>query len=270
MSTSILHFHGELAALAQSSRVIRARRPGASDDAAFPSARVIAATSAVASVEYTVTRRASLKDVAESLNVPHSEIYRVTVDGQAAILDRILKPGQSVDLHPGRAPVDVTCPYPPRPALPEPRFLAGANVGRLATYLRVLGFDTAYDRHILDHDAASRAAAEGRVLLTRDRGALRRKIVSWGRLVRANDPLEQTRDVVRFFGLSRLARPFTLCARCNLALESVPKADVLNLLEPKTRLYYHDFSRCPACQRVYWAGSHHGHMAGLVDKIVAG
>lgn len=222
----------------------------------------------MASVEYPVTRRASLKDVAECLSVPHTEIYRVTVDGQAATLDHILEPGQRVDLHPGRAPVDVTRPHPPRPALPEVRFLADANVGRLATYLRVLGFDTVYDRHIGDDEAASRAAAENRVLLTRDRGVLRRKAVAWGRLVRANSPLEQARDVARFFGLSPLARPFTLCARCNLALESVPKADVLHLLEPKTRLYYHDFSRCPSCHRVYWAGSHHGHMAGLVEKIM--
>jgi len=129
MNTAILHFQGELAPLArgQAARGVHARR-------------------------------ASIKDWAESLGVPHTEIYALTVDGQAATTDRVLFPGERVELLPGAPPVDPRQEHPPRPALPSVRFLADANVGRLATYLRLLGFDTAYDRDIPDARAAESAA----------------------------------------------------------------------------------------------------------------
>lgn len=239
MHTAILHFHGELAPLAKAC-----------------SARVDA------------SRRASLKDWAESLGVPHTEIYAAAVEGQGAGLGHVLTPGQRADLWPGEPPVDTRRERPPRPALASLRFLADANVGRLATYLRLLGFDTAYARHLDDDQAAAQAVREGRVLLTRDRGLLRRSVVAWGRLVRANDPVEQARDTARFFGLAALARPFTRCLRCNALPEGVDKVRVLNRLEPRTRLYYEDFARCPGCGRVYWAGSHHGRMVALVRRIL--
>ncbi|MBI4804992.1 MAG: hypothetical protein HY795_07130 [Desulfovibrio sp.] len=238
MSTAILHFHGELAPLTGGERL-----------------------------DYRVTRRASLKDVLEAVGVPHTEVYFLTVDGQPVHFRHILVPGDEVSVHPGEPPVNVTCDHPLRSALPSPHFIADANVGRLSTYLRLMGLDVAYNRCLSDDDVALTAAREGRVVLTRDHGLLRRKTVEWGRLVRANDPIEQTRDIVRFFGLAPLAAPFSRCVRCNRALASVPKSAVLHVLQPKTKLYYEAFSQCPSCGRVYWAGSHHDRMREMLRKL---
>lgn len=239
MSTAFLHFKGELAALAKA-----AERP------------------------YAVTRRASIKDVVESLGVPHTEIYGLHADGQPVDFAHILEPGQRIDILPGEPPVDVTAPHPLRGALPGPKFVADVNAGRLATYLRLLGIDTVYRNDMTDAEVAGLSCGEQRIVLTRDRGVLRRKIIEWGRLVTANDPVEQARDVVRFFGLAGAATPFTLCVRCNVPLKPVSKAGVLHLLEPRTRKYYEDFHRCPSCGRVYWAGSHHGKMADMARRLM--
>ena len=86
--------------------------------------------------------------------------------------------------------------------------------------------------------------------------------------MRDDDPVLQARDVARFFGLAALARPFTRCVRCNALPEGVEKAQVYERLEPLTRLHYEDFRRCPGCGRIYWAGSHHGHMAAMARRIL--
>jgi uncharacterized protein with PIN domain len=241
MNTATLHFHGELAPLAGRG-----------------------------CIDFPTTRRASAKDAAESLGVPHTEIYGLAVDGQPAHFSHIPAPGELIDIRPAAPPVDVTAPHLERPILPRASFIADANVGRLATYLRLMGFDTLYDRNYQDADVARLSASLGRILLTRDRGVLKRKVVAWGRLVRAHDPVEQARDVVRFFGLAGLAQAFRRCLRCNTLLESAPKADVLHLLEPRTKKYYEEFARCPGCGKVYWAGSHHGKIEEMFGRIRGG
>lgn len=241
MSTAIpvlFHFHGELAQLA----------------AAFEAA-------------YVLTRRASVKDAVEALGVPHTEVFALFVDGLPVGFAHLLQPGQRVEVLPAPEPLDVTRPQPLRPALRELRFLADANVGRLATSLPMLGFDVAYDRLMDDPQVAELAEREQRVVLSRDHGLLKRKAVVWGRLIRDNDPALQLREVLRHFGLAPPYRTFSRCLRCNQPLAAVDKAEVLHLLQPKTRLYYQDFQQCRSCGRVYWAGSHHGKMEKMVATL---
>lgn len=260
MSTSepvLFHFHGELAELA-------------------PAAEVI----------YALTRRASLKDAVEALGVPHTEVYALFVDCLPAGFDHLLTPGTHVEVLPAPEPVDVTRAQPLRTALceapppsqpadaptqtlqtPSIRFAADANVGKLATWLRLLGFDTFYDSAVEDAELAEMAAREHRVILSRDHGLLKRKAVIWGRLIRDNDPAAQLRGVMRHFGLTPPYRTFSRCLRCNEALTPVEKAEVLYLLQPKTKRYYRDFQHCASCQRIYWAGSHHGKMEEMVKAM---
>jgi uncharacterized protein with PIN domain len=210
---------------------------------------------------FDASRRASIKDVVESLGVPHTEVYTLTVDGRAVDFGHILEPGQEVRVGPACPPVDVTAPTLLRPpALPELRFAVDENVAKLAALLRTLGFDAAYDRSYGDGRLARLAAEEGRVVLSRDRALLKRGEIVWGRLVRAARPMDQLLEVLDLFGVRRAPAPFGRCLRCNLALRAVDKAAVLHRLEPKTRLYYHDFRICPGCGRIFWQGSHHEHM----------
>lgn len=218
-------------------------------------------------LEFDASRRASVKDVVESLGVPHTEVYALSVDGHAVDFGHILEPGQEVRVGPARPPVDVASPTLLRPhALEALRFAVDENVAKLAALLRTLGFDAAYDRSFGDGRIARLAAEEGRVVLSRDRALLKRGEIVWGRLVRAAKPMDQLLEVLDLFGARQAPSPFGRCLRCNVALQSVDKQAVLHRLEPKTRLYYDVFHLCPRCGRVFWQGSHHEHMRqALVD-----
>ena len=170
-----------------------------------------------------------------------------------------------MEFHPPRPPLDPTRESLLRRPLARLAFLADVNVGRLASLLRLLGQDCALAaRDADDAEVAGQAALEGRVLLTRDRRLLRRRIVEHGRLIRANEPREQLLEVVGLYGLGPPFALFCRCLRCNEPLAPVAKAEVLPLLEPRTRLYYEDFYRCGGCGRVYWRGSHHEGMRRML------
>lgn len=218
---------------------------------------------------YPVTRRASTKDVLEALGAPHTEVWGLSERGRPSGFERPVEPGDRLDAFAARVPVDVTAPHPLRPTpLPALRFLVDANVNRLGRLLRLLGLDAASDRTLDDAGLAERAVRESRVLLTRDRGLCRRKNVGWARLLRANHPHGQLREVLWFFGLKPPFAVFTRCLDCNEVLAPVDKARVLHRLEPKTRLYYHEFRLCPCCGKVFWAGSHHRAMLGSLADLV--
>jgi len=206
-----------------------------------------------------VTRRASIKDVIEALGPPHACVGGILANGLRVDFSHRLQPGDVVAVHPLERPRRVLEPTFLRPEpLAALRFIADANVGKLARKLRLLGLDTAYDRELDDATVAAIAANEGRVVLSKDRGLLKRSKVVYAHLVRSEDPQEQVREVLRAFGLRPpYAGAFTRCARCNAVLAPVAKEAVLHRLEPKTKKYFHEFKRCPGCDAVYWSGSHH-------------
>ena len=212
-------------------------------------------------VERTTLGKVSIKNVIESLGVPHTEVGQILANGQAVGFDYIPEGRVQIEVRSVVPPLEIT-----RPSLlrPEPfdglRFVVDENVGKLALLLRILGIDTAYapgwtDRHIVD-----RAQQERRVVLSKDVELLKCRQIRFGRLVRRVLPDGQLAEIVHFFGIRAPFRLFSRCLRCNRLLTPVAKADIMDLLEPKTKKYYQDFKRCPDCRRVYWRGSHHGHM----------
>ena len=218
---------------------------------------------------YHFDRRASIKDVIESLGVPHTEVDLILVNGHSVDFGHIVRDGDRVSVYPVFEGLEIGPVQRLRPApLREPRFVCDANLGRLAGYLRLLGFDTLYRNDFADAEVAETSAREHRILLTRDRRLLRRRIITHGYFVRAEDPREQAREVVHRFDLSGRARPFTRCVRCNGLLEWVDKEKILDQLEPKTRKYYDHFKRCRACGRIYWQGSHHRRANALVCHLL--
>jgi hypothetical protein len=130
-------------------------------------------------------------------------------------------------------------------------------LGRLARWLRLLGYDTLYDRRWDDAELARVAAREQRVLLTRDHALLRRRIVRRGLLVDEDDPDRQLRFVVAELGLTRdPKRLFTRCLHCNTPVEPVAADDVRGEVPPYVLRHCDRFARCPGCGRVYWNGTH--------------
>ncbi|MHB1349516.1 MAG: Mut7-C RNAse domain-containing protein [Desulfobulbaceae bacterium] len=212
-----------------------------------------------------VTRSASIKDVLESFGLPHTEIGEILYDGRPVDFTRPVTDGLNVEVHPVRPPWDVLSAGLLRPApLPAIRFLADANVGRLARYLRLAGFDTLYDWRWDDDRIVAEIVRENRIVLSRDLGLLKRKQIEFGRCVRAVKPVEQLREIIGLLGLRGELRPFTRCLECNTVLQPVARQEIEHRLEPLTRKYYNDFSRCPGCERIYWPGSHREKMELLL------
>ena len=200
--------------------------------------------------------RQSVKHLAESLGAPHAEIGRIRVNGRDEALGRITQDGDRVEVH----PIENGCPI-------EPRFVLDCHLGRLTAHLRMLGFDCLYQNSYDDSELAGIAGREGRILLTRDRRLLMRKIVTHGYCLRSLDSLEQVKEVIQRFELTDKARPFHRCLRCNHPLEPVEKDAILGRLEPLTRQYFDEFHMCPACEQIYWKGSHYERMQSLITKI---
>jgi uncharacterized protein with PIN domain len=226
--------------------------------------------------------RQSLKHLIESLGVPHTEVGQVTVNGQARGLESVPHNGDRIEVRPA-AP---GCPL-------EPRFLLDSHLGRLAAYLRMLGFDCLYNNdygcvvgnhygcvvgnhygcvvgnHYHDDGIAVILAEDPRILLTRDRRLLMRKVVQYGYCLRSLEPPEQLVEVVRRFDLAGKIAPLHRCLRCNHPLQPVSKETVLDRLEPLTKIHFDEFSLCPACDQVYWKGSHVERMGRLIESVNA-
>ena len=201
--------------------------------------------------------RQSIKHLAESLGVPHPEIGAVQVNGQERTLNTITQDADRVEVH----PIPDGCPV-------APRFVLDNHLGRLTAYLRMLGFDCRYQNNYEDEELAETAQREERILLSRDRRLLMRKAVTYGYCLRSLDSLEQLREVIRRFQLTKRIRPFHRCLRCNHPLESVAKEAVLDRLEPLTKIYFDEFQICPSCKQIYWKGSHYEKMQSVIEQLM--
>ena len=145
------------------------------------------------------------------------------------------------------------------------RFAADAMLGRLATWLRLLGYDTFYEPHIDDQVLVERAQAEGRIILTRDVQLTKRRGVRT-LLVESDNVWEQLRQVVQTFSLAR--RPEgSRCPRCNLALVPLDKEKAAGRVPEYVWQTQETFHECPACRRVFWRGTHIAHMEARLSEV---
>lgn len=210
----------------------------------------------------------SVKDVIEAIGVPHTEVDLIVVDGVSVGFPHRLRGGERVAVYPvfellDIAPLNRLRPQPLR----EPRFILDVHLGRLARYLRLLGFDAAYSSEGADETLAARSAAEHRIVLTRDIGLLKRAEVTHGYWLRNTDPQHQVAEVVDALDLRGRFAPFSRCMRCNAKLETVPASRVRSELPAGIRERYERVSRCRDCGRLYWAGSHYDRLTRLVASL---
>jgi uncharacterized protein with PIN domain/sulfur carrier protein ThiS len=211
----------------------------------------------------------SVKDAIEAIGVPHTEVELVVVNGESVGWDHHLRDGDRVSVYPVFESIDVSAAVRLRPApLREVRFVADVHLGKLARLLRMLGFDTVYQRDYSDEDIVGISVAERRIVLTRDRGILKTRAVTHGYWVRSSVPEEQLREVIARFDLASRARPFDRCMMCNGALVRVEKREVLGRLPRKTAMFYEEFFRCEVCGKVYWKGSHYERMKNAMRKVL--
>jgi uncharacterized protein len=210
----------------------------------------------------------SIKDMIESLGVPHTEVALIRVNDQSVDFNYRMRHGDVVEVFPPSALGDAT-PHPNvHPALPDViRFVADVHLGRLVAHLRMLGFDTLYPEDYRDEELARISSEEERILLTRDVGLLKRGIVRYGYFVQQIDPWEQVVEVIQRFDLLNVVTPFSRCTVCNGVLQYVSKESVQDELLSKTLEYYDVFYRCVSCRKVYWKGSHYANIERKLNEL---
>ena len=219
--------------------------------------------------EVAIKGHETVKHMIESFGIPHTEVDLILVNENSVPFDQNLSSNDFVQVHPnhdwkvGQGVIALK----PNPA-EEIRFVLDCHLGKLATYMRLLGFDSLYQKDYSDLELANISAKEDRILLTRDRGLLMRSIVVRGCYIRKKSPKLQLIEVISRLGIAKEANPFSRCARCNGVLVSVSKDEVLDRLESKTKLYYNNFQQCAECGQIYWKGSHFNKLEKLVSDVL--
>jgi len=217
-------------------------------------------------LERILTEKMSVKDVIESCGVPHPEVDLILVNGQPVDFGHTVEGDANIEAFPvGHQ--NTQCKEQHLQTHFDKRFVVDGHLGRLARNLRLLGFDAAYDPQAHDRQLLDRMKSENRALLTRDRRLLMHAIVRNGYCPRSQNPDEQTIEVIRRFHLLKSIAPFIRCLRCNASLEKIAKDDVIEKLEPLTKIYYHQFRRCTGCGQIYWPGSHFSKLQRRIEVI---
>jgi len=201
--------------------------------------------------------------------IPLSEVDLVLRNGEPAQFEDSIAPGDRLSVYPVFETFDIsrTQRLRPRP-LRTPAFVLDVHLGKLATYLRMFGFDASYAPSFTDDQLVKISLGERRVLLSKDRALLHDTRLERAWAVRADDPREQLLEVVRRFDLAGSAKPFTRCLRCNTILVPVAKDAVFDRIPPRVRERDDQFTICVECQGVFWKGTHYERMAAFVAYVL--
>ena len=210
--------------------------------------------------------KTSVKDAIEAWGVPHTEVDLILCDGSPVRFSHQLTGNTEINVYsPSGSPQEFAGNRLQERGITK--FVADGHLGKLARYMRLFGFDVVYKAMADDAALLELSRREKRALLTRDRRLLMHAVVRHGYCPRSDFPEEQTVEVIRRFDLQAVLAPFSRCLVCNAALERVKKTDVLDRLEPLTKIYYQDFRRCILCGKIYWPGSHFGKLQSRIRRI---
>ena len=218
----------------------------------------------------------SVKDLIQSMGVPHTEVGGIQVNGQWKDFPYILRDKDTVDVFPV-SPRGKTADNPLRhrcEPLKKPGFLCDVHLWKLARRLRLLGFDTRFNPQWDDAELADISQQERLILLTRDRGLLMRNKVIRGQLIRNTDPEKQVTEILQRLDPDEEVRPFTRCLVCGgilkpVALESTFFEENLKpQIPPGVLAWCSTYHFCPSCEKVFWKGSHYEKLMGIVEKYI--
>lgn len=209
-----------------------------------------------------------VRDVIQAIGVPHTAVDLVLVNGRSVDFAHRLKGGERVAVYPVFERLNITPLARLRPEpLRQTRFVLDVHLGRLARYLRMLGFDSAYRTDWDDEQIIARALAERRIILTRDVGILKQKRVNHGYWLRHTEPEKQLTEVVHALDLTRQVRPFTRCMDCNGIIRPAPRTEIEGLISAEISQRFERFWQCSDCHKVYWQGSHYQRMLRAVQRL---
>lgn len=210
----------------------------------------------------------SIKNAIQAQGVPHTEVELILVNGHIVNFEHHMRPGDYISVY----PVFKTLHMSQISSLhPEPlrnlKFVIDVNLGKLAKYVRLLGFDSLYDNQYSDEEIIEIFAARKRIILTRDLELLKHNKVTRGYFLRSTHPVEQLKELIRRFDLLPKIQPFTRCMQCNGKLSEVPKLTIKGEVKDETYFSFNIFFRCLKCQKTYWRGSHFERMLKMIENL---
>lgn len=211
----------------------------------------------------------SIKDAIEAIGVPHVEVDLILVNNVSVDFNYILKNNDRVSVYPVFETLEIaSISHLRKRPLRETRFILDVHLGKLAKYLRMLGFDSLYRNDFDDREIIRISLDEHRIILTRDIGLLKVKSVTHAYFIRSQEPKVQLTEVLEHFDLHQSVDPFSRCIKCNGLIAPVEKEEIIQQLQPLTKKYFHKFFRCTQCQSIFWEGSHFDRINDFVNTII--
>ncbi|MFW6095369.1 MAG: Mut7-C RNAse domain-containing protein [Bacteroidota bacterium] len=210
-----------------------------------------------------------VKDAIESFGIPHTEVDLIIANGIPVNFDYQIKNNDRIAVYPKFETLDISkVTKLNNSPLRTTKFILDVHLGKLARYLRLLGFDTLYSNDYEDDKIIDIASKENRIILTRDKVILRNNKVTHGYYIRSDEPKEQLREVIKRFDLSENLNIFSRCMDCNGKITSIRKKDIQSGLMEGTKKYYTEFFQCKECNKIYWKGSHFQDMMQFIESIL--
>jgi uncharacterized protein len=148
------------------------------------------------------------------------------------------------------------------------KFMADSMLGRLARWLRILGYDAVYETSISDNDLIARALRENRIILTMDRELADRKSAKNVLLIKSYDYKEQLKHVITYYKIDCESHIFSRCLLCNEQLDSIEKEKIKDKVPSYVYEAHDEFDICPQCHRIYWSGTHRVNILKMLDEIM--
>ncbi|OGU57743.1 MAG: twitching motility protein PilT [Ignavibacteria bacterium RBG_13_36_8] len=220
-------------------------------------------------VEHPFIDRTTVKDLIESLGVPHTEVDLILVNQKSVGFDYLVDDCDDISVYPVFESFDISGVQHLRPTpLRIPKFILDVHLGKLAKYMRMLGLDTLYSNSYNDEEIIKISLKEKRTILTKDRGILKRNEVTHGYWVRSTNSEKQIAEIIERFDLKQSVSQFSRCLECNKLLTKIKKENIIDRIPPKVRAQHEDYYICKECDRIYWAGSHYDKMKSLIKKIL--
>jgi len=202
----------------------------------------------------------TVKDLIESLGIPHTEVELILLNGKSCNWNKKITDNSRLSVYPHFYHINIfkisKITHKPK----KLKFIADVHLGRLAKYLRILGFDCLYQNDYPDEKIIKIATKEKRIILTMDRGILKHTNVTYGQLIRSKKVKEQLKEVMDRFNLQNKKKPFTLCIECNTKFKKISRKEASKTFPYLNDKYYKEFYKCHSCKKIYYKGSHYYRM----------
>lgn len=218
--------------------------------------------------EHNFIDRASVKDMIESLGVPHIEIDMILVNGNSVNFNYIVEDRDDISVYPVFESLDISnIQHLRNKPLREPKFIADVHLGALARHIRMLGFDILYRNNFSDEEIILTSVKENRAILTKDRELLKNHKITHGYWIRNKETEEQVKEVINRFNLKNDIKEFLRCLECNNLLEPAAKEKFEERIPPKVKQLHNEFWYCKYCDKIYWRGTHFEKMSAFIKKL---